>query len=59
MAKHITMNSGKDMSENDNLEEQYVKISLLPSFPCTLHMFRKMVKNVVTSKGVQLGIECK
>jgi hypothetical protein len=35
-AKHITMNSGKDMSENDNLEEQHVKISLLVSFPHTL-----------------------
>jgi hypothetical protein len=43
MAKHIAMNSGKDMSENDNLEEQYVKICLLASFPCTLNMFRKMV----------------
>jgi hypothetical protein len=59
MAKHITMNSGTDMSENDNLEEQYVKISLPASFPCTLNMFRKRVKNVVTSMGIEVGIECK
>jgi hypothetical protein len=26
MAKHITKNSGKNMSENYHLEEQYVKI---------------------------------
>ena len=25
---------------------------LLASFPCKLNMFRKMVKNVVTSKGI-------
>ena len=29
---------------------------LLASFPCKLNMFRKRVKNVVTSKGLQVGL---
>jgi len=33
--------------------------SLLASFPCKISTFRKRVKNVVTSKGIQVGIECK
>jgi hypothetical protein len=33
--------------------------SLLASFPCKLQIFRKRVKNVVTSKGIQVGTECK
>ena len=32
---------------------------LLASFPCKLNTFRKRVKNVVTSKGIQVGDECK
>ena len=32
---------------------------LLASFPCKLNMFIKRVKNVATSKGIQVGIECK
>jgi hypothetical protein len=32
---------------------------LLASFICKLNTFRKRVKNVVTSKGIQVGIECK
>jgi len=32
---------------------------LLASFPCKLNTFRRRVKNVVTSKGIQVGIECK
>ena len=32
--------------------------SLLASFPCKLNTFRKKVKNVVTSKGIQLETEC-
>jgi hypothetical protein len=31
--------------------------SLLASFPCKLNTFRKRVKNVVTSKGIEVGIE--
>ena len=33
--------------------------ALLASFPCELNTFRKRVKNVVTSKGLQVGVECK
>jgi hypothetical protein len=33
--------------------------SLLASFPCKINTFRKRVKNVVKSKGIQVGIECK
>jgi len=36
-----------------------ISASLLASFPCKLNTFRKRVKNVVTSKGIQVGIECK
>ena len=32
---------------------------LLASFPCKLNAFRKRVKNVVTSKGIEVGVECK
>jgi len=32
---------------------------LLASIPCKLNTFRKRFKNVVTSKGVQVGTECK
>ena len=32
---------------------------LLASFPCKLNTFRKRVKNVVTSEGLQVGFECK
>jgi len=32
---------------------------LLTSFPCKVNTFRKRVKNVVTSKGIQVGTECK
>ena len=33
--------------------------SLLASFPCKLNTFRKRIKNVVTSKGIQVGTEYK
>ena len=33
--------------------------SLPASFPCKLSTFRKRVKNVVTSKGIQVRGECK
>jgi hypothetical protein len=32
---------------------------LLASFPCKLNTFRKRVKNVVTTRGIQMGVECK
>jgi len=33
--------------------------SLLASFRCKQNMFRRRVKNVVTSTGIQVGTECK
>jgi len=33
--------------------------SLPASFPCKLNMFRKRGKTVITSKGIQVGTECK
>jgi hypothetical protein len=33
--------------------------SILASLPCKLNKFRKRVKNVVTSKEIQVGIEYK
>jgi hypothetical protein len=33
--------------------------SFLASFPCKLNTFGKRVKNLVTNKGIQVGIECK
>ena len=32
--------------------------SLLASFLCKLNTFRKRVKNVVTSKGIEVVVEC-
>ena len=32
---------------------------LLAFFPCKLNTFRKRLKNVVTSKGIQVGVEFK
>ena len=32
---------------------------LLASFPCKLNTFSKRVKNVVTGKGIEVGVECK
>jgi hypothetical protein len=37
----------------------HLPAGLLASFPCKLNTFRKTVKNVVTSKGIQVGIQCK
>jgi len=37
---------------------QFTSSSLAP-FPCKLNTFRKSVKDIVTSKGIRLGIECK
>jgi hypothetical protein len=36
-----------------------IPAGLLASFPCKLNTFRKRVKNVVISKGTEVGIECK
>jgi hypothetical protein len=32
---------------------------ILASFSCQINTFRKRVKNVVISQGIQVGIECK
>jgi len=32
---------------------------LLASFLCKLNTFRKRVKNVVTGKGIEVGVGCK
>lgn len=37
----------------------YRDSGLLASFPCKVNTFRERVKNVVTSKGIRVGIECK
>ena len=37
----------------------HLPAGLLAPFPYKLNTFRKRVKNVVTSKGIQVGIECK
>jgi hypothetical protein len=36
-----------------------IPAGLLASFPCKLNTFRKRVKNVVTGKGIGMGVECK
>jgi hypothetical protein len=32
---------------------------LVAYFPCKVNTFRKRAKNVVTGKGIGVGIECK
>ena len=41
------------------LSSVYTRAGLLVSFACKQNTFRKRVKNVVTSKGLQVGVECK
>ena len=36
-----------------------IPAGLLASFPSKLNTFRKRVQNVVTSKGIEVGVECK
>ena len=43
----------------DNVEKGKKLCSVLVSFTCKLNKFRKRVNNVVTSKGIQMGIERK
>ena len=52
----------KKKKKKKNKRNNYWKqlpAGLLASFPCKLNTFRKRVKNAVTSKGIQVGIECK
>ena len=49
-----------EIQENRTIKSQnLLPAGLLASFPCKLNTFRKRVKNVVTRKGLQVGIECK
>jgi len=51
---------GKYSYVNRTIESwKQLPAGLLASFPYKLNTFRKRVKNVVTSKGIQVGIECK
>jgi hypothetical protein len=62
MMMHGTMNVkvGKYFFVNRTIKSwNQLSASLLGSFSCKLNTFRKRVKNVVTSKGIQAGIECK
>jgi hypothetical protein len=53
----------KQFNEIHALTKYFFKIqlpaSLLASFPCKPNTFSKRVKNVVTSKGIQVATECK
>ena len=51
---------GKFSFVNRTIESRnQLPAGLLASFPCNLSMFRKTVKNVVTGKGTEVGVECK
>ena len=51
---------GKCSFVNGNIKSwNQLPAGLLASFPCKLNAFRKRVTNTVTSKGIQVGIECK
>jgi len=45
--------------KSDRLKETSLSASLLASFPSILNTFRKRVKIVVTSKRIQMGVQCK
>jgi hypothetical protein len=47
------------INTNTNKSWNQLPAGLLAFFHCKLNTFRKRVKNVVTSKGNQVGIECK
>jgi len=51
---------GKYFFVNSTIESwNQLPAGLLASFPGKQSTFRKRVKNVVTSKGIEVGIECK
>jgi len=51
---------GKYFFVNKNIKSwNQLPAGLLESFLSKLNTFRKRVKNVVTRKGIQVGIECK
>jgi len=43
----------------NNKSWNQLSASLLKSFPCKINTFRKRVKTVITSRGIEGGIECK
>jgi len=54
------MDVGKYSFANRTIKSwNQLSASLLASFCCKLNTFRKRVKNVVTSKGIEVGVECK
>jgi len=62
--KIITRKQGTDVGKYSFVNRTIKSWNQLPagslaSFPCKLNTFRKRVKNVVTSKGIQVGTECK
>ena len=51
---------GKYSSVNRTIKSwNQLPAGLLASFPCKLNAFRKMIKNVVTSKGTEVVTEYK
>ena len=64
MGKIRTRKQRKDVGKYSFVNRTIKSCNQLPaglpaSFPCKLNTFRKRVKNVVTSKGFEVGIECK
>ena len=48
-----------DVGKYSFVNRNRLPAGLLASFPCKLNTFRKTVKNVVRSEGIEVGIECK
>jgi len=55
---HVLVNIPSYIDRTINSWNQ-LPAGLLASFHCKLNTFRKRVKNVVTGKGTEVGIECK
>jgi hypothetical protein len=47
------------MLVNRTIKSWKLPAGLLAPFLRKINIFRKRVKNVVTSKGIQVGVECK
>ena len=48
-----------DVGKYSFINRNQLPASLLASLPCKLNTFRKRVKNLVTSKVIQVRVECK
>jgi hypothetical protein len=56
----LQKNLPQPLSYHGNIKSwKQIPAGLLASFPSKIKTFIKRVENVVTSKGVQVGIECK